>query len=85
MSHLKKAFKKGMVLGVKDVTFEKDKLCSACQASKQVANHHPMKVYVSTTRPLELMHMDLFRPTTYNSLGGNLYCLVIVDDYARYT
>jgi hypothetical protein len=36
MSQLKKAFKKGMVLGVKDVTFEKDKLCSACQVGKQV-------------------------------------------------
>ena len=29
--------------------------------------------------------MDLFGPTTYKSLGGNLYCLVIVDDYSRYT
>ena len=28
---------------------------------------------------------DLFRLTTYKSLGGNLYCLVIVDDYSRYT
>jgi transposase InsO family protein len=74
-----------MVLGVKDVTFEKDKLCSACQAGKQVASHHPMKTYVSTTRPLELIHMDLFGLTTYKSLGGNLYCLVIVDDFSRYT
>jgi hypothetical protein len=29
--------------------------------------------------------MDLFGPTTYKSLGGNLYCLVIVDDFSRYT
>ena len=29
--------------------------------------------------------MDLFGPTTYKSLGGNLYCLIIVDDYTRYT
>jgi hypothetical protein len=81
MSQLKKAFKKGMILGVTDVTFEKEKLCSACQAGKQVASHHPMKAYASTTRPLELMHMDLFQPTTYKSLGGNLCFLVIVDDY----
>jgi transposase InsO family protein len=85
MSQLKKAFKKGMILGVDDVTFEKDKLSSACQAGKQVASHHPMKAYVSTTRPLELIHMDLFGPTIYQSLGGNLYCLVIVDDFSRYT
>ena len=29
--------------------------------------------------------MNLFGPTTYKSLGGNLYCLVIVNDYSRYT
>jgi hypothetical protein len=40
---------------------------------------------MSTSRVLELLHMDLFRPATYKSLGGNLYCLVIVDDYSRYT
>jgi hypothetical protein len=85
MSQLKKAFKKGMALGVKDVTFQKDKLCSACQAGKQVTSHHPMKAYVSTTRPLELIHMDLFGQTTYKSPGGNLYCLVIVHDFSCYT
>jgi transposase InsO family protein len=40
---------------------------------------------MSTSRPLELLHMDLFGPTTYASAGGNLYCLVIVDDFSRYT
>jgi hypothetical protein len=40
---------------------------------------------MSTTRPLELLHMDLFGPTTYRSIGGNTYCLVIVDDYSKYT
>ena len=40
---------------------------------------------MSTTRLLELLHMDLFGSTTYKSLGGNLYCLMIVDDYSRYT
>src|SRR5579859_1915641 len=29
--------------------------------------------------------MDLFGPTTYRSIGGNYYCLVVVDDYTRYT
>jgi transposase InsO family protein len=38
---------------------------------------------MSTTRPLELLHMDLFGPTTYRSIGGNTYCILIVDDYSR--
>ena len=40
---------------------------------------------LSTSKPLDLLHMDLFGPTTYKSIGGNLYCLVIVDDFSRYT
>jgi hypothetical protein len=85
MSTLKKLLKKELVRGLKDVKFEKDKLCSACQADKQVANTHPTKAYMSTSRVLELLHMDLFGPRAYKSLGGNLYCLVIVDDYSKYT
>jgi len=85
MGTLKKLMKKELIRGLKDVTFEKDKLCSACQVGKQVANTHPTKVYLSTSRVLELLHMDLFGLTTYASLGGNKYCLVIVDDYSWYT
>jgi hypothetical protein len=85
MSTLKKVLKKDMVRGLKDVVFEKDKPCSSCQAGKQVANTHPTKAFMSTSRPLELLHMDLFGPITYASAGGNLYCLVIVDDFSRYT
>jgi transposase InsO family protein len=85
MNTLNKLLKKELVRGLKDVKFEKDKPCSACQVSKQVANTHPTKAYMSTSRVLELLHMDLFGPTTYKSLGENLYCLVIVDDCSRYT
>jgi transposase InsO family protein len=70
---------------LKDVTFEKDKPCSACQAGKQVENAHPSKSEMSTSKASELLHMDLFGPTTYTSIGGNKYGFVIVDDYTRYT
>jgi hypothetical protein len=29
--------------------------------------------------------MDLFGPPSHASLGGKKYCLVIIDDYSRYT
>jgi hypothetical protein len=48
MSTLKKILKKDMVRGLKGVVFKKDKLCSACQAGKQVANTHPTKAFMST-------------------------------------
>ncbi|GJX66835.1 retrovirus-related pol polyprotein from transposon TNT 1-94 [Tanacetum coccineum] len=39
----------------------------------------------STTKCLELLHMDLFGPSAVQSYRGNFYTLVIVDDYSRYT
>jgi transposase InsO family protein len=85
MKQLNKLIKHDLVRGLKDVTFEKDKLCSACQAGKQVGNTHPKKSIMSTSKAFELLHMDLFGPTTYTSIGGNKYGFVIVDDFTRYT
>jgi hypothetical protein len=68
-----------------NVHFEKDRICSACQAGKQVGVHHPHKNIMTTDRPLELLHMDLFGSIAYISIGGSKYCLVIVDDYSRFT
>ncbi|GJT94238.1 retrovirus-related pol polyprotein from transposon TNT 1-94 [Tanacetum coccineum] len=40
---------------------------------------------ISTTKCLELLHMDLFGPSAVQSYRGNFYTLVIIDDYSRYT
>ncbi|GJR60011.1 retrovirus-related pol polyprotein from transposon TNT 1-94 [Tanacetum coccineum] len=40
---------------------------------------------VSTSKCLEILHMDLFGPSAVQSYEGNFYTLVIVDDYSRYT
>jgi hypothetical protein len=39
---------------------------------------------MSTLRPLELLYMDLFGSTTYRSIDGNSYDLVVVDDFKVY-
>ncbi|GJR58451.1 retrovirus-related pol polyprotein from transposon TNT 1-94, partial [Tanacetum coccineum] len=57
----------------------------ACKIGKQAHVSHKAKNIVSTTRCLELLHMDLFGPSAVRSYGGNRYTLVIVDDYSRYT
>jgi transposase InsO family protein len=86
MNQLKKLMNHDLVIGLNnDTIFEKNKLYSACQAGKQVGNTHPTKNSMSTSWPLELLHMDLFGPTTYRSIGGNSYDLIVVDDYSRYT
>jgi transposase InsO family protein len=86
MNQLKKLMKHDLVIGLNnDIISENNKLCSACQASKQVGNTHLTKSVMSTLRPLELLHMNLFDPTTYKSIDGNSYGLVVVDDHSRYT
>jgi transposase InsO family protein len=39
---------------------------------------------MTTTRLLKMLHMDLFGPVAYISIGGNKYGLIIVDDYSRF-
>ena len=39
----------------------------------------------STSRLLELLHIDLFGPMDVLSMGGKSYEFIIVDDYSRFT
>ncbi|GKB10079.1 retrovirus-related pol polyprotein from transposon TNT 1-94, partial [Tanacetum coccineum] len=59
--------------------------CNACKIGKQAHASHKAKNIVSTTRCLELLHMDLLCPSVVRSYGGNHCTLVIVYDYSRYT
>ena len=85
MNHLNKLISKDLVIGLPKLKFEKDHICEACQKGKQVKNSFKLKNVVSSSKPLELLHMDLFGPSRNMSLGGNYHALVIVDDFSRYT
>jgi hypothetical protein len=85
MKNLHKLLKGEHVLGLNDACFEKDRPCAACQVGKQVGTSNTSKNVMTTSRPLEHIHMDLFGPVAYLSIGGSKYGLVIVDDYSRFT
>jgi hypothetical protein len=85
IKNLHKLLKGEHILGLINVHFEKDKTCSACQEGKQVGAHHPHKNITTTERPLELLHMDLFGSIAFISIDESKYCLVISDDYSRFT
>jgi transposase InsO family protein len=85
MKNLHKLLKGEHILGLTNVHFEKDMICSACQAGKQVGAHHPHKNIMTTDRPLELLPMGLFGSIAYISIDGSKYYLVIVDDYSCFT
>jgi hypothetical protein len=85
MGNLAKLQKDDHIIGLTNVVFKKDMVYRSCQAGKQYrAPHHPKNV-VTTKRPLELLHMDLFRPVAYISINDNKYGLVIADDFSRFT
>jgi hypothetical protein len=85
MRNLHKLQKDGNILGLTNIVFEKDRSCEACQAEKQVGTHHHTKNIMTTIRPLEMLHVDLFSLIAYKSIWSNKYGLVIVDDYSRFT
>jgi transposase InsO family protein len=85
MSNLHKLQKEDHILGLTNIIFEKDRPCGACQARKQVGAPHHIKNIMTTMRPLKILHMDLFAPIAYISIGGNKYGLVIIDDYLCFT
>jgi hypothetical protein len=85
MKNLHKLLKGEHVLGLTDVCFEKDRTCAACQTGKHVGTTHPSKNVMTTSRPLELLHMDLFGPIAYLNIRGSKYGLVIVNDFSCFT
>ncbi|XP_050217107.1 uncharacterized protein LOC126667985 [Mercurialis annua] len=77
---LNEVSKDELVKGLPKLKFSKDKVCGPCQKGKQHKSSFKSKNVVSTTRPLQLLHMDLFGPTRFAS-----YAYVIIDDYSRFT
>ena len=60
-------------------------ICGPCQMGKQVKSKHPSVTEVQTSRPLELLHIDLMGSAKVWSLGGKKYVLVVISDFTRYT
>jgi hypothetical protein len=85
MKNLHKLLKGEHVLGLTDVCFEKDRPCAACKAVKQMGTTHPSRNVMTTSRPLELLLIDLFGPVAYLSIGGSKYGLVNVDYFSCFT
>jgi hypothetical protein len=57
-------------------------LCKHCLQGKHTKTKFKSKEY-STTKPLEIVHTDLVRPTRKKGLKGEQYFMLLVDDYTR--
>ncbi|XP_031280370.1 uncharacterized protein LOC116138850 [Pistacia vera] len=58
--------------------------CDACQLGKVHRNHFPIS-NSRATKPLELIHSDIWGPAPIASLEGFKYYIHFVDDYSRFT
>nr|GEV18066.1 putative reverse transcriptase domain-containing protein [Tanacetum cinerariifolium] len=77
--------KKDVVIGLPNLKYVKDQLCSSCELSKAKRSSFKSKDVPSSKGRLNLLHMNLCGPMRVASINGKKYILVIVDDYSRYT
>ncbi|KAI3805445.1 hypothetical protein L1987_27832 [Smallanthus sonchifolius] len=82
---INKLVKGNLVRGLPDKEFQLEDHCIACLNGKQHKSSHKPKTLNSNDTPLQLLHMDLFGPTNVMSMGKKSYCLVITDDYTRFS
>lgn len=76
----------GMVDGISTTADQfnraKGDKCEPCQLGKQHRLPFPTSEHV-TTKPLELLHMDVCGPLPVPSVGGQRYIATFLDDYSK--
>ncbi|GKB50668.1 putative ribonuclease H-like domain-containing protein [Tanacetum coccineum] len=82
---MNKLVRGNLVRGLPLKLFENDHSCVAYQKGKQHKASCKTKLVSSISHPLQMFHMDLFRPTFVRSINHKIYCLVVTDDYSRFS
>nr|GEU65157.1 hypothetical protein [Tanacetum cinerariifolium] len=82
---MNKLVRNNIVKGLPSKSFGNDHTCVACLKGKQHKASCKTKLVNSVFKPLHTLHMDLFGPTSISSLNYKWYCLVVTDDFSRFT
>ncbi|GJT34970.1 putative ribonuclease H-like domain-containing protein [Tanacetum coccineum] len=82
---MNKLVRGNLVRGLPSKIFENDHSCVACQKGKQHKDSYKTKLVSSISQPLQMLHIDLFGPTSIRSLNHKTYCLVVTDDFSRFS
>nr|GEZ72346.1 putative ribonuclease H-like domain-containing protein [Tanacetum cinerariifolium] len=82
---INKLVKSNLVRGLPTKVFKNDNTCVACKKGKQHRASSKTKHVSSVDQPLYRLHMDLFGPNFVKSMNKKSYCLVVTDDYSRFT
>ncbi|GJS56981.1 putative ribonuclease H-like domain-containing protein [Tanacetum coccineum] len=83
--NINKLVKDNLIRGLPTKSFENDQTCVGCLKGKQHRASCKSKVLNPITKPLFMLHIDLFGLTFVSSLMHKKYCLVVIDDYSRFT
>ncbi|CAI5708033.1 unnamed protein product [Peronospora farinosa] len=72
--------------GISRVVASDGGVCDGCARGKMTNSpfSHISGSEVKTSRPLEVIHIDLMGPMNPKSKGGALYVLTFIDDYSRF-
>ncbi|XP_070014264.1 uncharacterized protein [Nicotiana sylvestris] len=84
-SLLNKLIQKDLVHGLPMSKFKMQKVFDVCARGKHMKSSFKCKSDVSTSKPLELLHMDLCGHVRVQSRRGKRYIFMIVDDYSKFT
>ncbi|GJX15935.1 putative ribonuclease H-like domain-containing protein [Tanacetum coccineum] len=82
---MNKLVRENLVRGLPSKLFENNHSYVACQKGKQHKASCKTKLVSSISHPLQMLHMDLFGPTFVRSINHKIYCLVVTDDYSRFS
>ena len=65
------------------LAFEPIPMCESCLEGKMTKRPFKAKGYL-VTKPLELVHTDVYGPMRVQARGGHEYFVTFTDDYSRY-
>nr|GEX55673.1 putative ribonuclease H-like domain-containing protein [Tanacetum cinerariifolium] len=82
---MNKLVRHNLFIGLPSKCFENDHTCVACLKGKQHKASCKTKLVHSVTKPRHTLYMDLFGPTFVSSLNHKWYCLVVTDDFSRFS
>ncbi|GJT74740.1 putative ribonuclease H-like domain-containing protein [Tanacetum coccineum] len=82
---MNKLVRGNLVRGLPSKIFENDHTCVAYQKEKQHKASCKTKTVSSISQPLQMLHMDLFGLTFVKSIMKKTYCLVVTDDFSRFS
>ncbi|GJQ94218.1 putative ribonuclease H-like domain-containing protein [Tanacetum coccineum] len=83
--NINKLLKGHLVRGLPSKCFVNDHTCIACKKGKKQKASCKAKLERIIRKPLELLHMDLFGPVFVESISKKRYCLVVTDDFNRFS